>query len=967
MSRNHPFIKTPFSVALGLCFGIGAAQAQSTTPLPAADSSDTTTAATTDAAGGEMTEIVITGIRKALTNATDAKRDATAFTDSIFAEDIGKLPSTNIAETLNRIPGVQLNRDISGEGTQVAVRGLGPSFTTVLMNNTPIAVASDGGIDGGNGNREVDLDLFPTELFTRLDVSKTPVASQLEGGIAGTVNMRNARPFDNPGQHLTYVLQGSYAEISEKTSPRFALIGSKTWGDFGVLAGVAVAHNQFRTDGFESLGWNDGCLTASPDDCGSGNNNFRYAVTAPNNVDGLTAGSTLDLEALSGLSSDQLDNALIPRLGRYAYAQGTRDRVSGVVSMQYQPSDDLQANLDLFYATAKRDFRRVTSDWSVRNSSPSTMGGMVPMDLTVDENNVVTHGTFANSRFFIEARPINDDVDFYNINPSFKWRLADELVMNAQLNYGHSTFDREAPSFLFDTPAESGLVVDYSNDGTEIPIITPNVDLADPNLGWVWDRVNIQNVRRVAETWGGQFDFTFGEKDENLKFGTAYSDTDRDTKAYDNSTNYQAHVCGATCGENDGDGAVENDELSQYLHADNNHFSRTLPGPMGYDNWVVPDFKALKAATDYDDYNKGAPLSLTSSQGTPTGYFREKTFGAYTEVNKHATILDHDTSFNAGIRYIHTDQLVQGPANVAGEIQFFSEDTTYEEFLPSFNATFNATDNLKLRMSGSRTMTRANPSNLLPGVTFSDPSAQSASKGNPELTPYTSNNVDLGGEFYTGGEGYVGLSLFNKDVNGFTTTEQSDVPFTDLGISYDSLTATQQAALEDRGGADVATVTLSQPVNVDQTLTLRGTEITWVQPLDIVLNGLGFQANYTHISQKSAGDASVTGISPNTYNMTGYWEDEAWSVRVTYFHADGGISQAAPQNSLPLAMRYGAQNRVDMSVSYLLPYFNHQQRLTLDAFNLTDETQRSTIGYSNMPYNDFAPGYSLMLGLHGSF
>ena len=122
----------------------------------------------------EAADIVVTGIRGSLQSATNAKKNAVAFGDSIFAEDIGKLPATNLAETLNRMPGVRLNRDISGEGTQVAIRGLGPSFTRVLLNGSQLQVASDGGTNGGSANREVDLDFFPSELFTRLDRATTP-------------------------------------------------------------------------------------------------------------------------------------------------------------------------------------------------------------------------------------------------------------------------------------------------------------------------------------------------------------------------------------------------------------------------------------------------------------------------------------------------------------------------------------------------------------------------------------------------------------------------------------------------------------------------------------------------------------------------------------------------------------------------------------------------------------------------
>src|SRR3954454_22591237 len=174
------------------------------------------------ASGEEVETVVVTGFRASLKSATDAKRDAVNVTDSVFAEDIGKFPDLNIAESLNRIPGVQLIRETNGEGLNIAIRGLGTNFTKTVLNGSQIAVASTGRTDSQNQNRELDLDLFPTELFTRLDVNKTPRASFLEGGVAGVVNMRSARPFDNPGAHASYQLQGGYGEESGKYSPRGA-------------------------------------------------------------------------------------------------------------------------------------------------------------------------------------------------------------------------------------------------------------------------------------------------------------------------------------------------------------------------------------------------------------------------------------------------------------------------------------------------------------------------------------------------------------------------------------------------------------------------------------------------------------------------------------------------------------------------------------------------------------------------
>jgi TonB-dependent receptor len=908
----------------------------------------------------ETADIVVTGIRASLESATNAKKNAVAFGDSIFAEDIGKLPATNLAETLNRMPGVRLNRDINGEGTQVAIRGLGPSFTRVLLNGSQLQVASDGGTNGGSANREVDLDFFPSEIFTRLDLAKSPSPSTLEGGIAGTVNLRNARPFDKEGTHVTVVAQGQYTDNNDKFSPRGAIVASHTTDTFGILVGVAGVKTKTRVDGFESVGWTDGNLGTGD----AGGNNFSWASVVPNNTGhGLVAGQPVDVVATSGLTRDQLSTALIPRLGRKSLTEGDRSRISALASLEWRPSDELHFALDGIWAKSKRDYSKVNMNWQVRNSGPGTSaqstGGMVPIDLTVDDNGVVTSGTFANSSYFLEASLFKQTTKFWNVNPSVSWQPTEDLKVDLSANWSKSRFFREQPTWAFQTTPQSGVETYYDNTGGDYPSITSNLDLNDPNNGsWQWYRQNIQLVRRKTETKGAHLDVTYGDDMFNVKVGGAYDQATRSIRAYDNSTAYQLSVCGTGC--TGATGTVPTSAIAQYLR------SSSTAG------FIVPDFDALKQATNYASYRDSAPEARGAVTGGATGDMDEKVWGAYFELNGVTTIAGRDLHINTGMRYAHTDQLVVGPSQVGTAIVDITSSSTYENFLPSINLTYDVADNVKLRASASRTMTRPDAGAILPGITFSDPSALTATAGNPNLKPYTSDNYDLGGEIYTGGIGYVGVSLFMKNIQGFTVTTSEQVAFGSLNIPFDSLISTQQNALNDRSlqtGIPVAQlpITVNRPVNL-RDLKIKGIEATWVQPLDFLVKGLGFSANGTYLKQSSSSGLVATGVSPWSYNLQGFYENGGLSVSVNYVWNDEAIAVNGPQNGINGAdLKSDARGQLDMSAGYQLPFFNKALRLTLDVLNITDEPIRTTFEYSNAAYSVYYPGRTVLAGIRANF
>lgn len=937
----------------------------------------------------QLDTVSVTGYRQSLQFATEAKRDSTGFTDSIFAEDLGKFPDTNIAESLTRIPGIQLNRDVNGEGLNIAIRGLGSSFTKTLINGASVATASIG-LDATNQNREVDLNIFPTEFFSQVTVYKSPQASLPEGGAAGVVDMRSARPFDRPGTHVSYQLQADYNDMSEETSPRGSSIFSWTndEGTFGTLVGVTSSRGKIGVEGYETIGWTNPNLTNAQ--CGNGGapggfpalgqpcnvtggNGWRIPDVVPNNPStiaaGLTPGQPIDAAWLlannPGLTTAQIGEALIPRLGRPVHMSGDRDRDAVLASLEWRPNDRLNFWLDALYTTAERTNERIDMNLIGRN------GQIVPLDMQLDANNVVTSATFTNAQFFLEYRPYQEEVQYWHLTPGGTFWFTDDLKLDVEANISRSWMRRESPTILVNSPFTT---LQYVNDGS-IPSWTTDLDLNDPNLGWSWaggGRVNVQNEKRVTETRGLRADLQFGEDQRNVRVGVAWDRNQRTIRGFDNSGAWEDIVCRGL--NPDGSvpdprpacaggpaAAIPNSALPGYL----------LPGPHGF---ITVDGDRFKQATDYARLRDSAPESGGPNTGGATGGFSEDTTAAYIEFNGESEIWNRNLRFNAGMRWVSTDQDISGPVTIGGVRQYQTLAGDYSEWLPSFSAAWDVADRVVLRMSGSRTLTRPNPSSMLPATTFTDQSAQVASQGNPELTPYISTNFDLGGEWYTGDEGFVGLTLFNKRVEGYTFQGVTTRPFLDLGIPFEDLTDTQQQAIDNRGGPGVATVNVNQQVNADAALNVRGWEAIWVQPLGFVFDGLGFMANYTKLDISTVGrDANalagnVYGVAPSMWNATTYWENDVASLRLSYTWQEGAFGTGPNQQGIPQAQIFGEdRGQLDLSAGYTLANLPSKPQITFNILNITGEERRSNFWHSNAVNDLYDPGRTYSIGIRGTF
>lgn len=1015
-------------------------------PVPEDEPATTASPSEIDIADGDEAgnEIVVTGFRASLESQTIAKRNSIGFTDTIFAEDIGKFPDTNIAESLNRIPGITIGREVTGEGSSVAIRGLGTNFTRVLLNGTPVAIASVR-FDAQSTNREVDLDLIPTELFTQLTVSKSPTASLLEGGAAGTVNLRAARPFDNPKPYISYGLQGSKVSGADKWGYRGHLVASATFGDFGILVGGAAVRNQFNVDGYETIGFTNPNLTAAQRTSGTrnatGGGNFTIPATVPSRAgNGLTPGAVIDQAFLlrnnPGATIDQIDNGIIPRLGRPRSEQGFRQRYNGLVSLEWRPSDDFNFYVDGMYAQRDTEFTRTAMNWVGRN------GAVIPINTTYDKTDcaagcTVTGGTYANSQFFLEYRPYKDTQDYYGINPGIEFRINDWIKGDLQANYTKSNFRRESPTFLVITPPNSGVTVNYQNDGG-IPTIESNVDLNNPaNFGWDGGgRVNLNGEERATETKGIRGSLLFGDENRfSVRVGAAYDDTQRRITPFDNTAPWQNAICGngpsvsllapntstTPCSGLNQPGSATPAGFPTFpgygtgFTAGGAPITYTgsliptaavpsylLPGDNGY---ITVDWDKVVADTGYNELLAGATETGSGSSGANGGLIREKVTGTFVEANGIFDVGDNTLRLNGGVRYVRTQQIIGGRVTIPNPLNnpvgappladgarfpnlvtFPISDTTYSNFLPSLSAAFDFAGIAVARASISRTLTRPDPNALLPGASFIQPSADIGTIGNSTLDPFISDNIDLGFELYTGGEGVIAFAAFRKSITGFTVNGLTNVPFSffeQFGINTDSLTQAQRESLAARAQPGQAlrdvSVVVQQQVNADGKLKVNGLEFQITQPLDFItkyigVSGFGFQGNLTLIDQKGEGTgapAVAIGVAPTTYTATGYYDKHGISARLTYTYNEGSQGSGLNQNGIPNAAIFGrSYGQLDFSGNLDLAQVfgnDYLPTLVVNAINITKEAQSSYFQFPNATFNEYNPGRTILVGIRGRF
>jgi TonB-dependent receptor len=1020
------------------------AENNSADPPPGSQGQDASATETPPAASTEvLTEVIVTGYRQSLQDSAEAKKNATNFTDSIFAEDIGKFPDLNLTESLQRLPGVQIDRDVSGEGTYVNVRGLSAGFTVLTLNGFAISTSSN----GGNEGRGSSLDILPSELFRRLTLSKSPIASGVEGGTAGSIDLQPARAFDRQGFHVNVQAQGAYQDANETTTPRIATIVSNTFedspiGDFGILLGGAYAKRDYRSEIFNTVGYTTmnlgaacptsrpGCnsLALNPANAPAANRTAGYGggagatlTVVPANVPpelGLPAAGSPLIKCgngvpggTSGMSCEDLSYTIVPRLVRAEQVVGERDRTSGMVNVEWRPTDWLRFKGDSIYTESNNKFGQHDVMLTVRSYNNT-----VPVNFEIDENNVLTSGTFANAYFLNQSTDAETYTELFYRSLAVEWDILDDLrfsvagMMNSgefkndaiqytlQSAPGQVNFVTYAPGTAAPagggpasnlTPLNTGQYVNYSyTPGDLTPNISSNIDLAS-FTGWQWNSIQAIPTRQDLEQKSGRFDLVWGEPNTlQLSTGAMKSEFDRHIVTWNVSECAFRNNCTSvfTSQETSLTGVIPNSAIPQYL---TNLPARDLfngaPFDAGFNGgWQVIDFDRVRDAVNFDYY-----FNETNPGDQPGNYLNtysprvltEDTTSGYLMADGRHPIFGKELRFNVGVRYAKTTQSVAGIVNdflVGGGTRTAPTTTSHDDtWLPSMNLAYLLTDKLVLRGAAARTVTRPNPQDLAPTFGLSL-DGDIFTRGNPGLAPFFANNFDLGVEWYPASRMVLTLNLWSKEVMDYPATIDTITPFAETGLIFARLSARQQTGITNLGGGDpnAAQLIVRQKLNSDMVVNLFGQEFQWIQPLDFLVKGLGFNANVTHIEQSLSGavptsvnpKSLIAGLAPWTYNATVYYErPRGFSARLSYTHRDENLSTVCPCNNIPGDLFSIATNYMDAQVNFPFPRYE-RLKFTVQAQNLLEQVQLNR--YENrgsMPDGATYAGRTFVIGLRADF
>ena len=740
-------------------------------------------------------DIVVTGIRSSLQRAQDTKRNADGIVDAISAEDIGKFPDTNLAESLQRITGVSINR-VNGEGSQVTVRGFGAAFNLVTLNGRTLPGADNpiAGTDRSNSSansRAFDFSNLASEGVTGIQVYKTGKATIPSGGIGATVNIETNRPLNNPGFRATIGAKGVVdTSVIQNSSITPEVSGLVSWTDDAERFGISLFGSfQQRDSGSSSV------TTADIEI-------FSVEQFLDPNT-GLVTGSTTVQNAPPAGSI-----LGIPRDTRYHVSDLERERINGQVVLQYAPTESLTLTGDVLYA--RNDNNESRSDISNWFNRPFTQVVFDP-DAIVGTPILLAETNSGTKDFALTQDQIGTRDELLSFGFNIDWQATQSLRFVVD---GHISEAEVSPTLETSVGpaarAEVGIaapfvesqIQTFSADGIPQQNITINSATPDGVAGFSITDVSstVANVFDINQTNEINEINAFGEWDldetSKFTFGVNYRDQENRT---DNT--FTRQILGFWNASQPGDVAeFAPGILEQFcLTCEFNDFETGIADgsetSQGFRGSAVDLFNQLSAAYIALE---GTPEDPVADNNLPGPFedvdstISEQILAFYAQFDKSFEINGREGRVSAGLRYETTDATSTSLFLVPNQIVFQSDndfstefsntenpvavDTSYDNFLPHFDLSYEVLDDFIVRASYSRTLARAGFGALnatVSGISISNPTALSvggnatASSGNPSLQPLESDNFDISAEWYYGPSSFVSVGAFHKVVDNF--------------------------------------------------------------------------------------------------------------------------------------------------------------------------------------------------------
>jgi TonB-dependent receptor len=957
----------------------------------------------TEDAANSVEIIAVSGIRGSLARSQDIKQSSSGIVDAISAEEMGKFPDTNLAESLQRITGVTISRN-NNEGSQITVRGFGPSFNLLTLNGRQMP---------GTGNtRSFNLENLASEGVSALEVYKSSRVDVPSGGLGATVNIITAKPLAKPGLQYSFSAKGIYDESNElgdDITPEVAGLYSQTFVEntIGVALSASYQERSFRQESANIPGWQ---ANTGP---------FRAAT---NNIDPRPEAATEEEDlAQDPVSDGRVGNTFLPRQISYDVSDVQRERTNAHLTLQYAPTDSMTLTADYMYAEAQ------TATEGFGFGIWFNFGGNVN-SYELDENGTAVRFNESGNDFAQSRRAETVLVEQNSLGLNWEWYIHDDFKVELDYHDSKVETDNGQDDGI---PASSSLIIAPNNIVNKTYDFTsgdiPNFSMNWPNraneaLATDIDPLFAQFARGTGESQVEQVQFHSQWVNPNdsflthVKFGLAHTE-----QTFAGRSGFSGNQ-----GPNgyNGNQAIFPDAM--FKRTDTGDLLDEFAGGGSdlttdyYFDWDLSEALSRLAAffPDFstDPFNPGGQISESS--------LTETTQAVYVAGTMYFEAFDKPIDVNFGVRYeetdVESDNLQRAEDFLVwsnptewqlrfreGLDNFVSGEGEHDVLLPSIDIKVELQDSMYARVSWGKTISRSALGSLIAGRGLSPnpkPGSRTGSAGNPSLEPFEATNFDVTWEWYYDDASYVALGYFRKDVKNFITQGLNVVTFDGLRDPFigpranaaiaaleadgvqPTVTAIWERIIENGGGVDDACCQtqivrqnaedplvewqVTQPVNNPETQTVDGIEFA----VQHVFGDTGFGAafNATVVNSDSEFDPSIlevqaplTGVSDSA-NIQIFYEDDMFSVKLTHAWRDSyllGIGQA--QGSADAPPQFVAETNItDFSINYS---YTEQLTFYLEGYNITNEVEEGYGRYRNQFLFGRQYGARYALGLRYTF